>query len=297
MKIDGYEKCLLNDTHFEIIKNFDCSLFNANNFNEMNVFLKENAIEYNKKNFSRTYIYICNNECAAYYSLAMGAIKKPSDNKLKEEYKPLQDIPSIHLIRLAVDKKYRGIGSKILKNIIEESYSNKEIASRCIFLEAYPESVWWYLDKTSLFEINYKTLNESLEEYCEKYIICKLNTNLTNDTKVEFKSPSIIKIDKIDVNQIKNDNYNILYKHIINIFNELTPNNSLLKECDVKVKLTFEKNKIKINIDGFNTGKNRDLIRNWLKERKNILNIDIPIPIYADINKIHEMFLENKKIL
>ena len=54
------------------------------------------------------------------------------------------------------------------------------------------------------------------------------------------------------------------------------------------MQINFEDNKPTIKINNLNTRKNASMIRNWLKERDNILGMDITIPLYADINKYYK---------
>ncbi len=76
-------------------------------------------------------------------------------------------------------------------------------------------------------------------------------------------------------------------KHVNKIFEELVLDNPILKVCNSKVNFTFEDNRPKIELNDFNSRKKSPLIREWLQNKENILNFDITIPIYVDINKYY----------
>ncbi|MFA4957617.1 MAG: GNAT family N-acetyltransferase [Candidatus Methanoperedens sp.] len=290
MPLNGFEKHLLSIEYSDAIKDFNCCVSKNDNFEKLNIFLKEEGIKYNQDNYSKTNIYVKNGICVAYYSLAMASVEKPKVNKKKirnmeEEYtKPIRDIPAIFLTRFAVDKNNQnsGLGRAILNNIIKKAYENEEIAARFIFLVAYPESISWYL-RNPMFKIIYTHLNDTIEDYCEKKIIEKLNARLRQGHVLECELG-----EDTDISTHKKNCEIILNKHINDIFSELAPENSLLKTCHSKIKLDFEDNKPKIKLVGFNNTQNEDIIHNWLKNKENIVNLDITIPLFADINKLYK---------
>jgi GNAT superfamily N-acetyltransferase len=248
MPLTSYEKHFFTEKWLEATKDFDCCITKNNNFVKLNDFLKKDALRYNQDNLSRTNIFVKNGVCIAYYSLAMNAIKEQGIN-VEEDYKILKSYPALFITRFAVDKRYQksGIAKAILNSVIKKACEDQEVAARFLFLDAYPESISWYLSNP-LFEIMYSALSERIEHWCEK----------------------------------------ILTAHVNNIFQELVPENSLLKVCHSKIKLTFEDNKPKIKLDGFNIRQNRPIIRDWLGNKKNLLNVDITIPLYVDINQYYK---------
>lgn len=287
MPLDGFEKHLLSDDLSTAIKDFDCGS-EIPNFEKLNIFLKEEGLKYNQNNLSRTNVYVKEGVCTAFYSLAMASIKKPKTDKKNpttEEDKPLKDIPAVFLTRLAVDKKYQAnkLGRKILNDIIKQAYENKEIAARFLFLDAYPESISWYL-KYPPFDIMYTSLAERIKDHCEKKIIGKLNERLKQGHTIECE----LNTDS-DISSHKKNCDTILSRHVDDIFNELAPENSLLKLCRSKVKLAFEENnRPKIELVSFDSRQNLSLIRKWFENKDNILNLDMTIPLYADINLLYK---------
>lgn len=284
MPLKTFEKHSLSPKWLDAIKDFDCNFSNVSNFEKINTLLKEKCLNYSQENLSRTNIYIKDGVCKAFYSLAMGSIEKPRDEE--EGYKPLRDYPALFLTYLAVDKSYHrnGIAKAILNDIIKQAYENEEIAARYIFLDAYPESVSWYL-RNPLFKIMYDPLSERIVNYCEKKFIGTLNEHLKNGHTIQCK---LDQDQKTDISLIKKNCETVLTKHVDDIFQEFAPAKSLFKACGSKVKLNFEKNKPNINLEGFTIRNNRPIIRRWLENKDNILNVDVTIPLYADINKYYK---------
>jgi len=282
MPLKSFEKHALSEKWLEVIKDFDCNGSANSNFEKLNTFLKNDALRYNKDNFSRTTIYIKTGECVAYYSLAMNAIKEPKIN-VEDKYQSLKSYPALFLTRFAIDKKYKrtGIGKAILNEIIRNAYKNKEIASRFLFLDAYPETISWYLGNP-LFKILYSNLTERIENCCEKRILKDLNRRLKQGYEIDCDLDENINIDVLKKNCEK-----ILVSHVNNIFDEIKHENTLLEICHSKTNLHFENNRPIIKLINFNTRQNSDSIRNWLKEKDNFLNMDITIPLYVDINKYY----------
>ena len=282
MPLNGYEKHLFSEKWTEAVKNFDCNSLKHSNFETLNVFLKENALRHHKDNFSRTNIYVENGVCIAYYSLSMNTIKEEKI-EVEKEYESLVSYPALFLTRFAIDRNHQntGIGKAIINEIIKKAYKDQEVASRFLFVDAYPESVSWYLGNP-LFTILYSSLAQRIEKCIEKKIINKLNVRLKQGHVIDCKIKKDVHADTIK----KNCEY-ILNTHIDDIFMELTSENSLFEECHSKVKLIFEDNRPQIELENFNVRANFEVIRGWLKEKENILNLDITIPLYLDINKYY----------
>ena len=284
MPLKRYEKHFFSEKWIETVKNFDCNSLKLSNFENLNVFLKKKALKYHEDNFSRTNIYVENSVCVAYYSLSMNTIKEERI-EVEKEYESLINYPALFLTRFAIDKNYQntGIGKAIINEIIKKAYKNQEVASRFLFVDAYPESVSWYLGN-SLFTILYSDLTQRIKKCIEKKIINKLNIRLKQGHVIKCKIKKDVHADAIK----KNCEY-ILNTHVDDIFMELTSEISLFEKCHSKVKLTFENNRPQIELENFNVRANSKVIRDWLKEKENILNLDITIPLYLDINKYYSV--------
>ena len=285
MPLKAYEKHLFTEKWIDAVNNFDCNGINCHNFEQLNDFLKNGALEYNIHHLSRTNIYVKNGACIAYYSLAMNAIKVP---KMSEECEsiPLKSYPALFVTRFAIDHHYKGkgIGKRVLNEITKHAYGNKEIAARFLYLDAYTESISWYLGN-SFFEILYSDLSERIEKWCEKTIIAELNVRLNQGHAIEC----VLNEDVGDIGKLKKNCSEIISSHAADIFENIKQENPLLEKCKSKMQFTFEDNKPLIKMDdNLKTRKNAPIIRDWLKERDNILDMDITIPLYADINKYYK---------
>ncbi len=289
MPLKTFEKHRLSQEWQYAIKDFDCCSSKVGNFEKINSFLKEESLKYSQDNLSRTTIFIKDGVCIAFYSLAMGSIEKSKGTA--EDYKPLRDYPALFLTHLAVDKSYqhKGIAKAIINYIIKQAYEDKEIAARFIFLDAYRESVSWYI-RNPLFEIMYTPLSERIVNYCEKKFIGTLNERLKDGHTIECE---LDQDQNTDISLIKKNCETVLTKHVDDIFQEFAPENSLFKVCGSKVKLHFEENRPNIKLESFTSRNNLSIIRKWLENKDNILNIDVTIPLYADINKYYKAICDS----
>ena len=280
MPLNTLEKHLFTKEWIDSINYFNCNGIDSHNFDQLNTFLKSNALEYNRYHLSRTSIYVKNGVCVAYYSLAMNAIKV----SVEGEYAFLKSYPALFVTRFAIDHHYhgKGIGKHILNDITRHAYENKEIAARFLYLDAYAESISWYLGN-SFFKILYLDLSERIEKWCEKTIIAELNMRLNQGHSMECA----LNEDVNDIGKLKKNCAEIISSHVDDIFKNLKQKNPLLEKCKSKIQFTFEDNKPSIKIINLYTRKNAPIIRDWLKERDNILGMDITIPLYADINKYY----------
>ena len=82
---------------------FDCGV------GSLNVFLKQQAGQNAKKDFSKTFVAVSeagSPSIVGYYTLAMGSLE--FDNLPKEKHLPHYPVPIAHLGRIAVDLRYQG---------------------------------------------------------------------------------------------------------------------------------------------------------------------------------------------
>lgn len=282
MPLKDFEKTVLTEDNLDLVDDFDCNASDEPDFEKLNTFLKEKALEYNQSNFSRTTIYSKDGACAAYYSLSMNAIKEKKID-VEEEYQSLKSYPALFLTRFAIDKRYQhsGIGKAIINDIISNAYKDKHVAARFLFVDANPKSVSWYLGNR-LFTILYFDLNERINQCIESQIIKELNNRLIKGQSIEC-----VLDDGDQLHTLRRNCEKILIGHANKIFEEISSEFALFKECESKIKMTFEDNKPKIKLDNFNTRQNHSSIRDWLKNKNNVLKLDITIPLYLDINKYY----------
>lgn len=291
MPLKNFIKTVLTGDALDLVRDFDCNASDESDFEKLNHFLKNKALEYNNDSFSRTNIYSRDGICVAYYSLSMNAIKGKKID-VEDEYRTLKSYPALFLTRFAIDKRYQrsGIGKAIINDIIYNAYRNREVAARFLFVDANPRSVSWYLGNP-LFTIMYIDLTERMETCIESQIIKELNNRMIKGHGIDY----VQKNDE-QSNTLKLEWEKILIRHVNEIFNEITDDCCLIKECHAKVKLFIEDNKPKIELNNFNIKDNHKLIREWLGNRDNLLKLDITIPLYLDINKYYKaVFTDSPK--
>jgi len=95
-----------------------------------------------------------------------------------------------------------------------------------------------------------------------------------------------------EIDSLKKNCESILNTHVTNIFKGIACENPLLENCRSGIKLNFENNRPQIKLENFNTRQNLSTIRDWFKEKNNVLNFDITIPLYLDINKYYKAIYE-----
>jgi GNAT superfamily N-acetyltransferase len=112
---------------------FDCGV------EVLNVFLKQFALQNQKKNIVRTYVCVKQQKIVGYYSLAFGEAKQESAPVILLRRAGKYPISTLVLARLAVDKSCQGqgIGSAILKDAMLRTKQACEIAGlRAIVVHA-----------------------------------------------------------------------------------------------------------------------------------------------------------------
>ncbi|MDP3733814.1 MAG: GNAT family N-acetyltransferase [Nanoarchaeota archaeon] len=156
-------------------KIYDVSRFDCGD-DDLNDFIKNDAFVYQEKKLATTTLFFYEEKLIGFFSVAADSLKLNFDEK--ENYgihqKKLEDIPSIKLARLAVDKNYQkqGVGTNILKWCIGYILDCSEmVAIRFITVDAYPEKVNFYRNfivnqnrhytkKTNHISMRYDLLNK-----------------------------------------------------------------------------------------------------------------------------------------
>jgi len=127
--------------NYKGLNNFDCG-------NDMiNRFLKKNLKKRVKKNLSRAYVILDNNEkFVAFYTLDSFSIAKDDFKNIeKPSLPPL--VPVIKLGMLGVDKKYqgKGFGKRVLKSAITKTLEvSKVIGCVGLYLLAEKDAIEFY---------------------------------------------------------------------------------------------------------------------------------------------------------
>lgn len=125
---------------------FDCGV------ESLNVFLRQQASQNAKKDFSRTFVAVPEANSASiigYYTLAMSALAFAE--LPKEKHLPHYPVPIAHLGRLAVDLRYRGrhIGEALLFHAL-------------LRVQALSEEI-------GVFAVQVKALNTTVAAFYSKY--------------------------------------------------------------------------------------------------------------------------------
>lgn len=139
----------LTDTHD--LSDFECES------DDLNDFLKNDALKQQKEKLNLTKLIICDGEIIGFVSLLTDSMKlkllqdEVEKEKIKGELKVSENntIPAIKIGRFAIDKKYtgHGLGSQILRNIL---YNLKKIAEnyvglRFAIVEGYATAYTFYV--------------------------------------------------------------------------------------------------------------------------------------------------------
>lgn len=113
---------------------------------DLDDFIKNEALDYNKKLLAKTYVWRTEeHEPVAFYSVIMDSIRREKITE-KEEFE-ITNIPCYKIARLAVDVDYqnRGMGETMLYDAIYHAKElSKEIGCRLITVDSKPEAVDFY---------------------------------------------------------------------------------------------------------------------------------------------------------
>ncbi|HCL4455022.1 TPA: GNAT family N-acetyltransferase [Clostridium botulinum] len=160
------------DKHLRIMGDFDCGLEE-----EMTVFLKNEALNYDENGEGNTFLILYNNcknqrTIIAYFTLKANIVKI-KDEKYEGQ---IRIVPSLEIARLAIDKDYqnKGYGKKIMKYIITLANEIKEkIAIKYIIVFSVESALKFYKEKFNFqeFEVNKDTFSDSDNEGCKPLYI------------------------------------------------------------------------------------------------------------------------------
>ncbi len=148
------------------VSSFDCG------DEQLNEFLKEDAITYQNGKVAVTYLYYTENQLIGFYCLLNDSIELTGKPKkvLDKLGKRQRSYPAIKIGRLGVYKEYprKGIGSEMVKIIIGQALSHSErIGCRFITVDAYntPKVLSFYLKNG--FKRLKKSVNDSVPMYLD----------------------------------------------------------------------------------------------------------------------------------
>lgn len=172
-----------NNFYYETL-NEKHELDNFNSISEdLNEFLKEDALKQQNEKLSLTKLILCDGELIGYVTLLTSQIEI---KKIRERYKiniikeKLSSknvnnnylLPCVLIGRFAIDKKYMGkhIGQKIFESIMQnlKELSEKQLGFRFITLESFARAYTFYTDKH--YFVNLTKDDEEIKKNLEKII-------------------------------------------------------------------------------------------------------------------------------
>ena len=123
---------------------FDCGI------PALNEYLKQYALQNQKKHAARTYVGTRSNRVVGYYSLAYGSVALEEAPQSVKSGLARHPIPVILLARLAVDtaERGRGIGAALLKDALLRTLQAAEIAGlRAMIVHAKDDAAKGFYEK------------------------------------------------------------------------------------------------------------------------------------------------------
>lgn len=133
MADNPYTLTLLEKQHDR--KSFDCE-------NEhLNYYIKQYALQNQKRDFARNYVILVENKVVAYYSLVFGGVV--SEEIPQEMQVGQYQVPIMLIGRMAVDKHYKGkgLGHAMLQDAAIRAVQTANIAGlKALFVHAKDES-------------------------------------------------------------------------------------------------------------------------------------------------------------
>lgn len=150
---DNYYFETLNENHN--LKNFFCE------DDDLNEFLKDDALKQQKEKLNLTKLIICDDEIIGYVTLLADGIKL-KDIKSEETRLTIQEkletgnnklVPAIKIGRFAIDNRYtnNGLGSHLLRNILVNVrfISENYVGVRFVVVNAYAKAYEFYVERNN----------------------------------------------------------------------------------------------------------------------------------------------------
>lgn len=161
--------------YFETLtQNHDLSEFDCGD-EDLNDFLKNDALNQQKEKLNITKLVIYGNEIIGYATILTDTLilKNIKDENLRTKIKSKlrvtsknRSIAAVKIGRLAIDKKYsrKGLGSHILRNILKnlKNISENKVGFRFIIIEGYAKAFSFYVVKNGFeyLEKDMKTIEK-----------------------------------------------------------------------------------------------------------------------------------------
>ena len=149
------------------VSRFDCEI------NDLNEFLKEDAIKQKNLLLNVTYVAYCENKLIAFFTLSFDTLaRKKISKKYKDRFKD-KDInynsyPALKLGRLGVDKDYsqKGLGRFLLQKVLQLGMELSELAGlRFVTIDAYISAFGFYEKNNCEHSLKVGKIENMLKEY------------------------------------------------------------------------------------------------------------------------------------
>jgi len=145
---------ILKNYSFEKLSDeYDLSKFDCNS-DDLNDFIKNDALKQQEENLSTTQLVLCDNEIIGFFSLLADTIKMNyiqdtiTIETIKEQKPQVKHLPGVKIGRFAISNKYsnKGIGTHIMKQAIINILSlSKQVGLRFIIVDAYANAYNFYI--------------------------------------------------------------------------------------------------------------------------------------------------------
>ena len=125
---------------------YDVSRFESTS-NELNDFLKEDALKNQTELISTTYLCCHSNQLVGYVTFTTDIIRKKDVREEERIEVPYKEYPAIKIARLATDREYekKGVGTFLLLAAIGMAYDiSKKVGCRFIIVDSKQESIEFY---------------------------------------------------------------------------------------------------------------------------------------------------------
>ena len=125
---------------------YDVSRFESTS-NELNDFLKEDALKNQKELISTTYLCCHSNQLVGYVTFTTDIIRKKDVHEEERIEVPYKEYPAIKIARLATDREYekKGVGTFLLLTAIGMAHDiSKKVGCRFIIVDSKQESIEFY---------------------------------------------------------------------------------------------------------------------------------------------------------
>ena len=188
----------LSEIYVDILANFDCLNSDedlkskgfkskpirkfAGYSENINYFLKNDALEEQKKGLNTTHLLFLENELVGFISLCNDSIRLALSEK-EEDNVPYANIPALKIARLAIDKKFQnnGWGKFLIDFAVAVAFKNRQWSGiKFLTVDCYKHRLSYYEDRIG-FKINENqapnrqpdnplSLRLSIDEYLKNFI-------------------------------------------------------------------------------------------------------------------------------